>query len=157
MNQERDHLRRLDEVWLPNPIYFLTVCAEGRANRLANDDFHSIAVEVWQTCERLYGWAVGKYVVMPDHIHFFATDSRGERSLSHFVGKWKEWTAEYCARRLSWSMPLWQPEFFDHVLRSSDSYGRKWEYVKNNPVRAGLVATAEAWAFQGALPELRFD
>ncbi len=157
MDSEREHLRRLSEVWLPNPIYFLTVCTHDRAKRLANDDFHSIAVEVWHTCERLYGWAVGRYVVMPDHVHFFAADSRGEKPLSHFVGKWKEWTAKTCARRLSWSVPLWQPEFFDHVLRSSDNYGQKWEYVRNNPVRAGLVAVPEEWVFQGALPELQFD
>jgi REP element-mobilizing transposase RayT len=157
VNPEKKHLRRLGEVWLPSPIYFLTVCAEGRASRLATDDFHSIAVEVWRNCEALYGWAVGRYVVMPDHVHFFACDFRGERTLSHFVGKWKEWTAKYGVRRLALPAPLWQPEFFDHVLRSSESYGHKWEYVRNNPVRAGLVAVAEDWKYQGTLNELRFD
>ena len=38
--------------------------------------------------------------------------------------------------------PLWQSEFFDHVIRSADSYTEKWNYVRENPVRAGLVATA---------------
>ena len=55
MDSERKHLRRLDEVWINNPIYYLTICTEGRAPRLANAAFHSIAVEVWRTCERLYG------------------------------------------------------------------------------------------------------
>ena len=157
MSAERKHLHRLEEVWLPTPIYFLTVCAEGRANRLACDAFHSVAVEVWRTCERLYGWTVGRYVVMPDHVHFFAADARDEQSLSHFVGKWKEWTAKNCARRLAFNMPLWQPEFFDHLLRSSDSYEQKWEYVKENPVRAGLVAASMDWKFQGEVSPLRFD
>src|SRR5262249_47562239 len=111
------HLRRLDEIWVTNPIYFITICADGRLRRLANDDFHAIAIEVWRNCEEHYGWSVGRYVIMPDHVHFFAYDSPVECTLSKFVGKWKEWTAKYCRRRLGLMMPLWQPEFFDHVLR----------------------------------------
>ena len=26
--------------------------------------------------------------------------------------------------------PLWQPGFFDHVLRNDESYSQKWEYVR---------------------------
>jgi len=37
----------------------------------------------------------------------------------------------------------------DHVLRGDESYGGKWEYVRENPVRAGLVATWEKWPFRG--------
>jgi hypothetical protein len=33
-------------------------------------------------------------------------------------------------------MPLWQKEFFDHLLRSVESYEDKCMYVKQNPVRA---------------------
>jgi REP element-mobilizing transposase RayT len=157
MSSEHKHLRRLGEVWLPTSIYFLTVCTEGRARRLANDDFHSLALEVWRNCEQQYGWLVGRYVVMPDHVHFFATDAREERAMSFFVGKWKEWTAKLCARRLGCPMPLWQPEFFDHLLRSSESYDQKWEYVSNNPVRAGLVTTRADWKYQGEVSLLRFD
>jgi len=34
---------------------------------------------------------------------------------------------------------VWQPESFDHVLRSSESLDAKIEYVLSNPVRRGLV------------------
>jgi putative transposase len=47
--------------------------------------------------------------------------------------------------------PLWQPGFFDHVLRNDESYSQKWEYVRENPVRAGLVARADEWPYQGEL------
>jgi len=36
--------------------------------------------------------------------------------------------------------PHWQDGFFDHLLRSDESYGEKWNYVLQNPVRAGLVS-----------------
>jgi len=47
--------------------------------------------------------------------------------------------------------PLWQPGFFDHVLRSDESYSQKWEYVRENPVRAGLVRRIDEWPYQGEL------
>jgi len=34
---------------------------------------------------------------------------------------------------------LWQPESFDHVLRSSENLDAKIIYLLENPVRAGLV------------------
>jgi hypothetical protein len=46
-------------------------------------------------------------------------------------------------------------EFFDHILRSSESYSEKWNYVRDNPVRAGLVANANDWHWQGQIEELR--
>jgi len=49
------------------------------------------------------------------------------------------------------SRELWQPGFFDHVLRSDESYNEKWNYVKENPVRAGLVQIASEWPYQGEI------
>jgi putative transposase len=37
------------------------------------------------------------------------------------------------------------------VLRNDESYSQKWEYVRENPVRAGLVVRADEWPYQGEL------
>jgi putative transposase len=138
-------------------MYFITTCAKGRTPRLANDMFRAIAIEVWRSCQENYEWSIGRYVIMPDHVHFFVFDSQEKRTLSELVGKWKEWTAKYCQRQLGFTMPLWQPDFFDHVLRSAESYEQKWEYVRSNPIRAGLVESADKWKYQGELAQLRYD
>lgn len=49
------------------------------------------------------------------------------------------------------SAPIWQRGFFDHVLRSDESYAQKWNYVRQNPVRPGLVKNADDWPFSGEL------
>jgi len=67
---------------------------------------------------------------------------------------WKQWTSKRLARELSLSGNLWQEQFFDRVLRSTESYSQKWDYVKENPVRAGLVAGAEDWPWQGEIDSL---
>ena len=51
--------------------------------------------------------------------------------------------------------PHWQKGFFDHVLRSEESYENKWHYVRENPVRAGLVQDWTDWPFSGEIFDLR--
>jgi len=73
------------------------------------------------------------------------------KPLSVALGKWKEWTAKRILSALGEHAPLWQPEFFDHVMRSQESQDAKWLYVFENPVRAGLMKRAEDWPFAGSL------
>ena len=93
---------------------------------------------------------------MPDHIHLFcaAISDEVSRPLETFVGNFKEWSAKRLHRAFQISLPIWQAEFFDHVLRSNESHAEKWLYVKDNPVRAGLVTRAEDWKFAGEISEL---
>jgi putative transposase len=55
------------------------------------------------------------------------------------------------------SDPIWQRGFFDHVLRSRESYSEKWNYVRENPVRAGLVKNADDWPFYGEIVDIYYD
>jgi len=52
------------------------------------------------------------------------------------------------------SQPFWQRGFFDRLIRNTESYAQKWDYVRENPVRAGLVSTAEKWKYQGEIVEI---
>ena len=101
---------------------------------------------------------------MPDHVHFFCRAELDAQPLPIFMQKWKQWTSKRIAREiasagtgnpgLKQSRRVWQEEFFDHILRSSESYSQKWEYVKENPVRAGLVKESDDWPFQGEIESL---
>ena len=148
---EHGHLKRLDRIWIPHAVYFITVCTHVRKSVLASAAIHDVLRREWGSARKRHGWQVGRYVVMPDHVHFFcAEQSEGARhQLSQFVGAWKEWTAKGARGISAESGPLWQEEFFDHVLRTDESYGEKWAYVRENPVRAGLVSAWEAWPYQG--------
>ncbi|MFA6286271.1 MAG: transposase [Opitutaceae bacterium] len=148
------HLARLDHVWIKRPIYFITSCTQGREPLLANDTVHEVLRAEWQTSEIRHGWRIGRYVIMPDHVHFFCAALPEAKPLSAFMQRWKEWTGKSVLSALRRPAPLWQPRFFDHVLRTPESYAEKWSYVSQNPVRAGLSATPEAWPHAG---HIHFD
>jgi hypothetical protein len=52
-------------------------------------------------------------------------------------------------RELGHEPEYWQRGFFDHLIRNLESYGEKWEYVRQNPVRARLVTRPEDWPYHG--------
>ena len=148
---EREHLHRLRKVWTRNPVYFLTTCAASRRRILATPAVAVILVEAWRDAWKAYGWSIGRYVVMPDHVHFFAAGHTEAKTLNVFMRDWKRWTARKIVESSQIASPVWQAEFFDHLLRSVRSYSQKWEYIRQNPVRAGLAASPEAWPYAGEL------
>ena len=149
---EHSHLRRLDRVWRDPAIYFVTTCTSQRLKFLARPEIFDIIRDEFISAPKRHGWRVGRFVIMPDHLHFFCTEGSSEAaSLSRFVGSFKEWTAKRITKQLGLPPPVWQKQFFDHVLRSDESYDAKWSYARENPVRAGLVAKPEDWPWAGEL------
>ena len=152
----KDRPHRLDRIFSRTPLYFITFCAR---NRQKIDDLHRLAAVFRDYCTRAAGKhnvAVGRYVIMPDHVHFFV---RGNPDfvLSSWVGGLKRaMSVAGLNQSHATCLPiqrksLWQPGFFDHVLRNDESYAQKWEYVRENPVRADLVAEWHEWPYQGEI------
>ena len=152
----RRHLQRLPNLWIKCPSYFITVCTAGRLRILDQPLVVEILVAAWRSAPAIHGWAVGRYVIMPDHVHFFATSRAERKSLSDFMRDWKKWTTRLFVAKMISPAPTWQAEYFDHVLRTQWSYAEKWEYVRENPVRAGLVANPDEWPYQGECELLHF-
>jgi REP element-mobilizing transposase RayT len=93
---------------------------------------------------------------MPDHLHILAAPTDRDASVSDFAKWFKRWFNE--AYRTSNCRPSvsdgaamawqWQEGCFDRLLRSDESLSGKWEYLRQNPVRAGLVEHPNDWPYQ---------
>ncbi len=151
---EHKRLMRLERVWAENPIWFVTSCRAKRKKDLSRKTVASILLHEWQSAKFRHGWRIGYYVIMPDHVHFFCANESGSETLSDMMCAWKQWTAKRLIRELGFNAPVWQPRFFDHVLRSEESYAEKWSYVRENPVRANLVLKTEDWPWWGEVERL---
>ncbi len=134
-------LRRLTRVWAGHDRYFLTFCVEGRRRALVGAEVHGRAQRFISDSLDRHGVWVDAYVLMPDHAHLIVTAARESIGLGQWVKAFKAMVAQREFR--------WQPGYFDHVLRSDESAGEKWEYIRMNPVRAGLVEKPEDWPYSG--------
>ena len=139
---------RLRWIFAYNPLFFITFCTYERRKVLASDAEHKAFVTFAANAYSDHNIAVGRYVILPDHVHLFV---RGpdDFQLGPWVGMLKQVLAKHIV--LAGILPIWQRGFFDHVLRNDESYGDKWNYVRENPVRAGLVNDPEEWRYSGEI------
>jgi len=97
-------------------------------------------------------------VVMPEHVHIIGWPLRGEDgfpiSIPEFMKGLKSASAHGVNRELKRKGRVWQRESFDYVLRKDESVEKKIEYVRQNPVRRGLVKRSEdyPWLWEPELP-----
>jgi putative transposase len=131
------------------PLYFVTFCAHQRRKILATDAIHNAFREFARRAHAQCHAAVGRYVIMPDHLHLFVRGPDDFR-LGQWVGTLKQHLARSIVGTEALS-PIWQRGFFDHLVRRNESYGQKWNYVRENPIRAGLARRAEDWPYAGEI------
>ncbi|MFC1461208.1 transposase [Verrucomicrobiota bacterium] len=147
--------KRLPEIFqtYSYPIYFITANTAQRRPLLICDEVHD-AFREYAFKNAAQGRAVGRYMIMPDHIHFFVRLSHDDK-----LGVLVKLMKQVITKAIKCSTGLrpenrapngksqdegknqfyWQPGFFDHLLRNAESYSQKWTYVVENPVRANLV------------------
>jgi len=157
MNDQPHRLRRLQTVWTSRgrPLFFVTTCTRDRRPLLANASIHEAFISFCANSPEKASVWVGRYVLMPDHIHLFAS-TEGSNSLSRWMGALKGFLAAKL-REQGETGPFWQEGFFDHLMRAGESFSGKWAYVEQNPVRAGLVLSPDAWPYSGEICPLSWD
>jgi len=136
------HPIRLEQIYKTSPSYFLTFCTENRVrvltNRVVSDRMRVFAEGSFEH----YGVFVYCYLLMPEHVHLIVTFAP---TAEVRLGDWVKALKRFLANREF----KWQRGFFDHVLRSDESRSEKWEYIRMNPVRAGLVERPDDWQYAG--------
>jgi REP element-mobilizing transposase RayT len=121
-------------------IFFVTICCRRRGvNQLTTTKVSAPLLDTIRFRTERGDWYAHLALLMPDHIHFLLSFSR-DRVSQTVVSKWKEWTAKTLSLE-------WQRDFFEHRLRRAESYLEKADYIRQNPVRAGLVEKAEDWPY----------
>ena len=128
-------------------IQYVTCNISKRRPLLARSQIHQLLLNKWRDAHH---WLVGRYVIMPDHLHFFCAPGLCP------IAPLKRWMEFWRSRvTKAWpdpnEVPIWQKDFFDRQLRNGESYSEKWHYILENPVRAGLVRRSEEWPYQGEL------
>jgi REP element-mobilizing transposase RayT len=126
--------------------HFITINALRRTNApFGSVEIASALLRNLLAYEDLDRWHLWLAVVMPDHLHFIVTFTL-EQGVAASVSAWKG----YQAKTLKLEF---QSGFFEHRLRDEAEFAEKAMYIRENPVRKGLVADATAWPYLYAASE----
>ncbi len=109
-------------------------------------------------------------VIMPDHVHLLIqpwiksecygreSDFKSNRqdacstnkeywSLSSITHSIKSYTAKQIPKVMKHIGTVWEDESHDHIIRNEREFKDTWEYIRLNPVKAGISGTPEAYPF----------
>jgi REP element-mobilizing transposase RayT len=86
---------------------------------------------------------------MPNHVHVLI--EMKNYSLSNIVHSWKSFTAHKANKLLNRTGRFWMSDYFDRFIRDEKHFMATVEYIRRNPVKAGLVNAPEKWPWLGWL------
>lgn len=140
--------------------YFITLCAYNRECRFGKitegkmtvNEYGAIVEEEWvKSPEIRKEIKLDEYVVMPNHIHGIIwignsvgangrsplhRTNMGSKTLSSFVAGYKSTVTKQInkLRRLP-GVPVWQRNYYEHIIRDDAELNRIRQYIMENPLK----------------------
>jgi len=131
-------MRRYPE---PDVPYFITTVTKDRTPLFQNPRLCRILLVTIEYYKTLFDYVVYGYCLMPDHLHLLLIP-QGSFTISFIMKMIKGSFAGKVNKLQGTSGPLWQPRFYDEMVRSEQQLLNQLEYMHQNPVKAELVSSA---------------
>ncbi|MDR3477575.1 MAG: transposase [Gammaproteobacteria bacterium] len=135
--------------------YFFTLVTHNRQPIFDNQTNINLLKNAIRYAKSRHLFSIDAIVILPDHIHCLWTlpddnDNNAVRWMlikSHVTRNlapiYKQ-SIRSTSRKQKREQPIWQRRFWEHLIQSEDDYRKHIHY---NPVKHGLVKSAEAWPY----------
>jgi putative transposase len=136
--------------------FFITSSIAGRRNLLQSDQSAGLFLRVLYGYREQGKFRLHEFVVMPDHIHLLLTIGCNltiERAVQFIKGRF----AFQAGRELGFKAPVWQKGFSEVRIRDFGAFQKVSEYIRNNPVKRGLVRSLAEFPHSSAFPGFALD
>jgi putative transposase len=125
------------------------VCTEKRERWPAQASVQRAFHDLWRNTAT--AWLVGDCLLMPDHLHLFCAP----RDLKFTIERRPGFSMDRFAKAHP-DAGTFQAGGFHHRLRYGGSCAQKWQYVRENSMRQGLVKPPEDWPCFGRGHEIHW-
>jgi len=127
------------------PIH-VTICTDNKEKIFNSEANAKIVInELLKTVKDLK-FRILCYCLMPDHLHVIISPGESTIPLSKFLNVFKGRTAAVFKDKEN-LRKIWQRPAFDHVIRTEEDLRAIIEYIRNNPVRKGIVENANDYPY----------
>jgi putative transposase len=141
-------MARFARVVAVDVAHHVTQRGNARQVILADDADRATYLELLRHYSQLHPLSVMGYCLMSNHVHLIVVP-RAAESLAQALKQAHGRYASYWNARQSSTGHVWQGRFYSCPLDESHLWAAL-RYVELNPVRAGMVATAELWRWSSA-------
>jgi len=148
-HQFRKHLRHKGHDYSSNGFYFITICCKqfrplfGEVDDgiMVLNNFGIVADQQWQALPKRFSQVCCHvHQIMPNHMHGILeihNTTVAKPQLGQIIGAYKSLTYKHC-REISNTAPLrklWQPNYYEHVIRNEKAYEKISQYIETNPAQ----------------------
>jgi putative transposase len=135
-------------------VYFITASTAQRAPLFRKEPMAKLLVEVLFHYRDHKNYLLHEFVLMPDHFHLLISPTLSlERSLQLIKGGFS-----YRAKKeLGFAGEIWEKSFYDRRVRGAEDYYNFKQYIRQNPVKQGLVDAITDYPYSSARPEFALD
>jgi len=133
--------------------YFVTICTDKKKNLFVkNNHIIEKMIEFLDQKAKKQLFTVWVYCFMPDHLHMLVEGINENSDLKKLMKDFKQRTGYwYTHEKSSAGNKLWQPGYYEHVLRKEEDTTEVLRYILNNPVRKGLATHYIDYRYSGSL------
>ena len=131
---------------VPEGFYLLTTATHNRKPILTKNGVPEIIFDTFEwleTNERIKWYCI---MIMPDHLHT-VIQLRAQHTLPSIMHTFKRFTAREINKLLKQKGAFWQEGYHDWGIRGDDALNKMIRYCYENPVRKGIVETAEDYPY----------
>jgi putative transposase len=125
--------------------HFVTFSTYQRLPLLTQSWMRDLFLQCVEQTRRKYRFLVYGYVVMPEHVHLLMSEPENTLLFKAIQALKIALSRRAMRYRSAGVGPFWQKRYYDHNVRSHESFEAKLGYMHRNPVKRGLVPKAEDW------------
>jgi putative transposase len=144
-----------DHASIGTNTYFVTASTWGHRSLFQSERIASLLINTLTHYRRAQKYLLHEFVIMPNHIHLIFTPS--EITLERAMQFVKGGFSYRVNKELRMNAEVWERGYVDHRIRDHNDYERHLSYVRNNPVKAGLVKLAEEYPYSSAREGIELD
>ena len=134
--------------------YFVTANTFQKHSLLQSERMAGLFLDVLLSCRAQQKYLLHEFVIMPDHFHLLITPTLTlERAMQLIKGGF----SFRAKRELGFGGEIWETSFYDHRVRDWEEYCAFQRYIHLNPVKRGLAAAAEQYAYSSASAGMLLD
>ena len=134
--------------------YFITAATFQKQSLFQSDRMADLFVQVLLSYRSRHKYLLHEFVLMPDHFHLLLTPTLTlERALQLIKGGF----SFRAKRELGFGGEIWEKSYHDRRVRDWQEYCAFRQYIQLNPVKKGLVESAEQYSYSSARAGMELD
>ena len=122
------NVRLRDYDYSEDGYYFVTICTDFKRPCLTGWNKKIVTLSIEQLPHQIDGLSLDYYQVMPTHLRLILILEDCGTTLGEIVRRLKAATTRKAG------LKLWQPNYYEHVIRDEKALNTIREYVQNNPL-----------------------